>query len=160
MRENERNVRSSRNPRKQIGGVTHNFYLYNNPETGQLVWIPWDHNMTFGVGMGGGRGNVGGPGGMDGRGNVSFDKADINENWPLIRFLLDDPVYNAKYLAEASALFDAGQVSAHIEEMAEMLLPYIVAAGEEDQFNTALEELIASVSQQDAAVADFLATQP
>lgn len=145
------------------GAMTHNFYLYNNPETGQLVWIPWDHNMTFGVGMGGGgRGNGGGPGGMGGRSNVSFDKADIGENWPLIRYLLDDPVYNAKYmdyLAGASDLFDAGQMSARIEEMAEMLRPYIIAAGEEDQFNTAVEQLIANVSERDTAVADFLAGQ-
>lgn len=40
------------------------------------------------------------------------------------------------------------------------LRPYIVAAGEEDQFNAAVEELIGSVSERDAAVVDFLATQP
>lgn len=150
------------------GAMTHNFYLYNNPETSQLVWIPWDHNMTFGVGMGagaerGGRGNAGGPGGMGGLGNVSFDKADVGENWPLIRFLLDDPVYNAKYmdyLDGASATFDGAAVSARIEEMAEMLRPYIVAAGEEEQFNTAVEQLLANVAERDAAVADFLAAQP
>jgi spore coat protein CotH len=27
--------------------MTHNFYLYNNPETGKLTWIPWDNNESF-----------------------------------------------------------------------------------------------------------------
>lgn len=148
------------------GSMTHNFYLYNNPETGQLVWIPWDHNMTFGVGagMGGGRGEQAGrPGGMGGRGNVSFDKAEVDESWPLIRFLLDDPVYNETYtgyLAAASGLFDAGALNARITQMAEMLQPFIVAAGEDERFAAALEQLRAAVSEQDAAVADFLATGP
>jgi len=146
------------------GAMTHNFYLYNNPETGRLVWIPWDHNMTFGVGMGmGGRGErADRPGGMGGRDNVSFDKTEVDESWPLIRFLLDDPVYNAKYmdyLAEASAMFDAPAVNARIEEMAEMLRPFIIAAGEEDQFDTAVQQLIAAVSARDTAAADFVATQ-
>ncbi len=29
------------------GVMQHNYYLYNNPETGQLVWIPWDNNESF-----------------------------------------------------------------------------------------------------------------
>ncbi len=151
------------------GAMNHNFYLYNNPETGQLVWIPWDHNMTFGVGMGAGRGGQQGEGmgdrqgaGMGSRSNVTFDKAEVDESWPLIRFLLDDPVYNEKYmgfLAEASALFDADAVNARIEEMAGMLRPFIIAAGEEEQFDAALQQLIAAVSARDTAAADFVATQ-
>jgi len=147
------------------GSMTHNFYLYNNPETGQLVWLPWDHNMTFGVGMGmGNRGEQAGrPGDMGGRGNVSFDKAEVDESWPLIRFLLDDPVYNEAYmgyLAAASELFDADALNARITQMAEMLQPFIVAVGEDERFATALEQLQAAVSEQDAAVADFLAAGP
>lgn len=151
------------------GAMNHNFYLYNNPETGQLVWIPWDHNMTFGVGMGAGRGerpdtDLGDRqgAGMGSRSNVTFDKAEVDESWPLIRFLLDDPVYNAKYmgyLAEASAMFDAATVNAHIEQMAGMLRPFISAAGEEEQFDTALQQLIAAVSARDIATADFVAMQ-
>jgi len=141
------------------GAMTHNFYLYNNPETGQLVWIPWDHNMTFGVG--GNRGGRTSDGGMGGRGNVSFDKADVDENWPLIRFLLDDPVYSEKYfgyLAQASDTFDAAVVNARIEAMAEMLRP-IIAVEEEREFDRAVAQLIANVSARDAAVADFIAAQ-
>jgi len=36
------------------GQMTHNFYLYDDPATGLLNWISWDHNLTFGSsGMGG-----------------------------------------------------------------------------------------------------------
>jgi spore coat protein H len=30
--------------------------------------------------------------------SVSLDKAEVDDNWPLIRYLLDDPVYYALYL--------------------------------------------------------------
>src|SRR5690606_16164103 len=26
------------------GGMSHNYYLYHNPDTGKLTWISWDHN--------------------------------------------------------------------------------------------------------------------
>lgn len=147
------------------GAMSHNFYLYNNPETGQLVWIPWDHNMTFGAGggggqRGGGQGDMGGQNRPGGMGNVTFDKAEVGENWPLIRFLLDDPVYNARYmdfLAQAGELFDADTLNARIDQMAALLQPYIVAAGEEDQFTTAVEQLKSVVSARDTAVAEYLA---
>ena len=141
------------------GSMTHNFYLYNNPDTGQLVWIPWDHNMTLGSG-GGGQGGRGGPGGMGGRNALSFDQANVTEQWPLIRFLLDDPVYNEKYmgyLAAASELFDAEALTTHIEAMAALIRPVVAAAGEESQFDSAVAQLIATVAERDTAVADFLA---
>lgn len=141
------------------GAMAHNYYLYNNPATGQLVWLPWDHNMTFGSG-GGGMGGRGGMGGGMGRGNVTFDKADVGEGWPLIRFLLDDPVYSERYLAflaQTSESFDAGQLTARVEALAEMLRPFVAAAGEETQFDTAVTQLISTLAERDTAVRDFLA---
>ncbi len=140
------------------GAMAHNYYLYNNPETGQLVWLPWDHNMT--LGSGGGMGGRGGQGDMGGRSNVTLDKADIGDEWPLIRFLLDDPVYNERYLtslAQASESFDASALTARIETLAELLRPVIVAAGEEEQFDAAVTQLIATVVERDSAVSDFVA---
>jgi hypothetical protein len=45
------------------GAMAHNYYLYGDPKNGgRLQWIPWDNNMSFGVGPGGpGRGAPGGP---------------------------------------------------------------------------------------------------
>ncbi len=146
------------------GAMAHNFYLYNDPETGQLVWLPWDHNMTLGVGGGGGRGEMGGggrPGGMGGR-SVTLDRANVGEEWPLIRFLLDDPTYNAQYLAyvaAASETFDAAALTARIEELSAMLQPFVAAAGEAEQFNMAVEQLIVTVTERDTNVADFVTAQ-
>jgi hypothetical protein len=100
------------------GGMPHNYYLYSIPERkGQVRWIPWDHNFAFGAAPGmGGRGFPGGPrgggapfpapGGPGGRGfggpgrggrDVLHQQA--GDQWPLIRRLLDDDVYAARYRA-------------------------------------------------------------
>lgn len=52
------------------GVMAHNYYLYADPSEGhRLHWIPWDHNMAFGFGPGGGDfPGFGGPGGRGGRG--------------------------------------------------------------------------------------------
>jgi spore coat protein CotH len=106
------------------GGLPHNYYLYSAPKgNGPLRWIPWDHNFAFGGGPGGGRGfappggfgpgargnrgggpepfpprgggfaRFGGPGG----GGVLHQQ--VGDNWPLIRRLMDDEVYAARYRA-------------------------------------------------------------
>ncbi|MCB9421997.1 MAG: hypothetical protein H6667_19510 [Ardenticatenaceae bacterium] len=72
--------------------MSYNYYLYHDPDSGQLKWISQNHNMTMSAGMGGG-----GRRGPDGSG-VSLDKEDIDNTWPPIRYLLDDPVYYEKYV--------------------------------------------------------------
>ncbi len=64
------------------GFAYHNFYLYDNPATGKLTWYSWDHNLTFRNDM---------------RPLLTFDKANVSDAWPLIRYLLDDPVYKERY---------------------------------------------------------------
>ena len=53
------------------GAMSHNYYLYHDPETDRLVWISWDHNEAFS---------------SRGRGDTSLDKASVGDNWPLIRY--------------------------------------------------------------------------
>ncbi|MBU1219639.1 CotH kinase family protein [Myxococcota bacterium] len=69
------------------GLMPHNYYLYNNPETGKLTWIPWDHNEAF----------------TDGKqsGTLDLNLDEVGENYPLIRFLLDDSYYNNMYITMA-----------------------------------------------------------
>ena len=151
------------------GAMSHNYYLYHDPETDQLTWISWDHNLVLG-GSGGGFGRPdganaagapaggGGPGGPGNR-NTSLDKADVNNNWPLIRFLLDDPVYYERYmgfLAQASEMFHADELAEQYQAWAELLAPYV---DDEATFNTAVEELTNLTYERDAAATEFLATQ-
>ena len=65
------------------GFAYHNFYLYDDPATGKLSWYSWDHNLTLRNDM---------------RALLPFDKANVSDAWPLIRFLWDDPVYRERYV--------------------------------------------------------------
>lgn len=154
------------------GSMTHNFYLYKNPDTELLTWISWDHNMILGSGPGGGPAGGGpegaGPagggrgGGPGGRGDVSFDKADVDKNWPLIRYLLDDPVYYERYVdyvAQTNELLENPEFTAHYEALAEMLAPYAAEDVGADVFETAVQELFTKLDERITAVNEFLAAQ-
>ncbi|MEO9510953.1 MAG: CotH kinase family protein [Flavobacteriaceae bacterium] len=66
------------------GRMTHNYFLYNDPETNKLTWIPWDNNEAFQTGNQGGA--------------LSLDFSGLNAaSWPLIGYIYDDAVYKAKY---------------------------------------------------------------
>lgn len=166
------------------GSMSHNFYLYNNPATNQLTWVSWDHNLILGASPNGGfggqmpnnaasdsqatgqgsgpRGQGGfGPGG-NGRNNVSFDKADVSEQWPLIRYILDQPVYYQQYLAylaEMGELFDADALAQQYATWQALLADYAAADIGADAFNTAVADLVERTHQQDQAVEQFLSSQ-
>ena len=70
------------------GGFSpHNYWVYGSPRhRDRLFFIPWDHDLALNSGLGGG-------------GNAALDLFHdrVNASWPLIRFLLEDPVYRAAY---------------------------------------------------------------
>ena len=137
------------------GSMYHNFYLYNNSETGQLTWIPWDHNMVFGVG-GGVNPRAGAP---VGRGTVSFDKQEIGQNWPLIRFLLDDPVYYTLYLDYLAQFIEEIFIPENLETecraLAALLTPYIEDS-DKITFTSAVNTLIKNIQTRYQAAVSFL----
>ena len=66
------------------GRMTHNYFLYNNPDTNKLTWIPWDNNEAL----------------QDGKreGSLALDFSDLDTSqWPLIGYMYQDDVYKAKY---------------------------------------------------------------
>ena len=151
------------------GAMTHNFYLYNDPATGQLTWISWDHNMTMGGDMGGRAGLAeaapndgaqpnrrGGPGR-----SVSLDKADVGDGWPLIRYLLDDPVYHAAYVSYveqvSTDLFTPEKMAAKAQALAGLLAPYVAEEIGAEEYAQAVEQLLDFVETRAGAVAEFLA---
>jgi len=126
------------------GGMAHNYYLYGNPRDQDRVhWIAWDHDLAFG-GFGGGfqvvggpQGPVGGPQGGIGpnAGPASTSSASVfhdgdSAEWPLIRFLLDDPVYRATYrghLADiVSHVFVPEQINARVRLRRDLIAPYVL----------------------------------
>ena len=66
------------------GRMTHNYYLYNNPDNDKLTWIPWDNNEALQTGKRGG--------------SLPLDFSGLNTTeWPLIGYLYQDDIYKAKY---------------------------------------------------------------
>lgn len=136
------------------GAMSHNYYLYNDPDTGQLTWISWDHNMAMSSGFGeGGRGG-------GGNRSTSLDKEDVNENWPLIRYLMDDPVYYSAYIGYMESAMDGpldpDKLAAKYEAMADLIAPYAAEDVGEDVFETAVRQLIDFAYERTEAVEAFL----
>jgi spore coat protein CotH len=138
------------------GSMAHNYYLYHDPDSGQLEWISWDHNMAMSAGMDGRGGR--GPGAR----SISLDKADVDDNWPLIRYLLDDSIYYERYLdylAETLAgPFEPDHMTEKYQALAELIEPYATADVGEAAFDAAVHQLIQHAYQQAEAVQAFLTT--
>ena len=66
------------------GRMTHNYYLYNNPENNKLTWIPWDNNEALQTGK------------MGGALTLNFSNLQSG-SWPLIEYLYADSQYKAQY---------------------------------------------------------------
>ena len=66
------------------GRMTHNYFLYNNPDSSKLTWIPWDNNEALQTGK------------MGGSLPLNFSGLNASE-WPIIGYLYQDAVYKAKY---------------------------------------------------------------
>jgi spore coat protein CotH len=66
------------------GKMTQNYYLYNDPETSKLTWVPWDNNEALQEGKQGGALAL------------NFSNMEAN-SWPLIENLYADDIYKAQY---------------------------------------------------------------
>ncbi|MDA9129069.1 CotH kinase family protein [Candidatus Gracilibacteria bacterium] len=97
------------------GVMTHNFYLYNNPETGKLTWIPWDNNESFAPGK---------------RGLVTLTANSVGEDWPLIRYLLDDEEYRSEYVENVDNftenVLSTDTFKERVTELHELIEPYVI----------------------------------
>lgn len=128
------------------GRMTHNYYLYNNPDTGLLTWIPWDNNEAFGSGKR--------------QGVLSLSMDEVGTDWALIRYLIDDPVYNEiyiNYLAETVANpFNPDQMAETYQNMANLIAPYATTEVGEETFNNAVQQLITHTYQRTEAVDAYL----
>lgn len=65
------------------GNTTHNYYLYHNSQSDKFEWIPWDNNEALQAG------NM--------FETLPLSLNSTNENWPLIRYIIDDKEWNAIY---------------------------------------------------------------
>jgi len=139
------------------GVMPHNYYLYHDPTTDKLIWIPWDNNMALSSNQG-----------M--RDVLSLSMHEVDENWPLIRYLLDDSMYYAQYVANVDAVihdaFEPARMETIYRELAVMIEPYALGENEEhtflksdEAFHSAVEELVEHTSARYETAAAFVASQ-
>ncbi|HVK76059.1 MAG TPA: CotH kinase family protein [Kofleriaceae bacterium] len=141
------------------GRMAHNYYLYGRPEhRGRLQWIPWDHSFAFDAhGM---------------QGALSLGMDEVGDDWPLIRFLLDDPVYRAVYDREVAAavttVYEPARAGARFAAARALVEPYVVGEGGEqagrtftsaEAFASAHEELQGHPAARAEAVRAYLGRQ-
>ena len=147
------------------GGFSpHNYWVYGSPRhRDRLFFIPWDHDLAMnGSGVGGGQTG----GGLD------LFNDSVNAQWPLIRYLLDDPVYRAAYRTQVEELlntvFEPARVSARLQAEYARVAPYVVGTeGEQagrtflaspEEFTQAVSSLLAYVQSRAATVRRALDT--
>ena len=113
------------------GAMTHNFYLYNDPETDLLTWIPWDHNEALKESR---------------RSNMTLEMDGIGDEWPLISYLLADSEYYSAYIQYVdetiNTVFVADEMAAKYVEIASLIEPYATETIDADTFTQGVQELI------------------
>jgi len=136
------------------GKMTHNFYLYNDPETSKLTWIPWDNNEALQDGKQGGA--------------LALDFTNIQANaWPLIEKLYADEVYKAQYdsyLLEVIAYaFEPSITQDLYDTYSSLIEPYATTEvsgytflNDSNDFYNAISELKAHTSSRETAVETYI----
>ena len=98
------------------GQMAQNYYLYSDPSDGLIHWIPWDLNQSLNTRMQ--------------RAESSMDPRSDSDEWPLIHYVLADPVYfdvYTEYVADAlDTVYDEASLGALVMELQEMLVPCLV----------------------------------
>ncbi len=151
-------------------GFAHNYYLYaDEARGGALTWIPWDHNLALSQNLAqlmsdtfaalspdGTRQDLGAP--------ASLSLDEVDENWPLVRFLLDDEVYAARYrdlVAEiAAGPASVESATALLDTATALLTEALTATGQGETLAGARagrEQLQAHFEARARAAEEFLA---
>ena len=142
------------------GVIGHNYFLYNDPITGQLTWIAWDLNSSLRADIG----NHKAP---------SLGMGEITERWPLIRYLLDDEHYQARYTAYvsrvSSSVLEPEALAARCQELHDLIEPTVVGDGGEQAgytflsspaaFDASCDQLIEHVYGRYAAAQAYVNSQ-
>ncbi len=108
------------------GFMSHNYYIYADPsDGGRFTWFPWDLNEAML------ERNV------DGQDSGSVLLDEITDDWPMIRYLLDDDVYLDTYKAELQAALEGSfaidKVHAKMDTYHALIAPYVVGPESEEK---------------------------
>jgi len=136
------------------GRMTHNYYLYNDPATDKLAWIPWDNNESLQAGKQGGA--------------LPLNFAGLNASeWPLIGYLYQDDEYQSIYNTYVQEVVESAFEPTYIQSLyalyASLLEPYATkeVAGftflnNSSDFQRAVSELNTHVESRASSVENYL----
>ena len=148
------------------GILAHNYYLYADGATGQLVWIPWDNNIALQAEIAG----------LTDRNIRAIRQAIPNfgtalsldldvdaDSWPLIGFLLADETYQRAYRDEvariSSEIFTPERMVSIYEANFELAAAHIREFNGEEavaSLRIATDDLMEHVYERAAAAEAFL----
>ena len=98
-------------------GSPHNFYLYHDPDTDKFVFIPWDHNQSYGGAL-----------------NASVDPSrghelDLDQPWlgekPLIQRVLAVPEHRRAFDDLVRGLLAGSLGEDRIDALQDLLAPHV-----------------------------------
>jgi spore coat protein H len=116
------------------GTMAQNYYLYAH-STKKLTWIPWDHNYALTTRPMGIH-QVPGPLGL------SLGMEEVGLGWPLIRHLIDDPVYRERYRTHLRSFYERvfvqSSMDALIDRHHRLIAPYVTGPDGERPGHTML----------------------
>ncbi len=96
------------------GEMPQNYYLYTSPD-GIVHWIPWDLNESFASRTGA---------------STSIDLSGVGDSWPLISYVISDPVYHDVYdsyvLEALESVFSQESTETLIRETFDAIAPFLV----------------------------------
>jgi hypothetical protein len=139
------------------GNMAQNYYLYSNSRGGRVHWIPWDNNMAlndlFGL-----------------HPPLSLGLSEVTNEWPLIRYLIDDPEYWGIYKSFVgdfvNTTFNIADTQRRYQEAHDLIAPYVVGPEGENPgytfvfaphlFYNELDYLFDHLDGRHEAVEDFL----
>jgi spore coat protein H len=136
------------------GRMTHNYFLYNNPDTNKLTWIPWDNNEALQTGN------------MGGAPSLNFSDVSASQ-WPLIGYIYQDEVYKAKYDAYVQEVVDGPFNTATMQSLystySDLVETYATTEvngytflNSSSDFYSAISTLKSHVSSRASAVSNYL----
>jgi len=140
--------------RDTYGRMTHNYFLYNNPDTNKLTWIPRDNNESLEA--------------WKRWWSLWFNFSSLtNGERPLIEYLYADKQYKAvyeEYLQEVSeSVFTVDTMESLYERYAELIKPYALNEQDwysflnsENDFDLAISTLKQHVSERNNAAQLYL----
>ena len=137
------------------GIMNHNYYLYQNPYTNKLVWIPWDNNEALSEGK---------------RTTLSFSMAEVSNGWPLIRYLMNIQEYRdvyEEYLSNTvSGAFEPSKVKEMYQYYHNLIYDFVIGTDGEQSgytflhadgdFTNSLSEQNSHVDERYNAVTEYL----